>query len=96
MERQGNELTMERNLTYQLIVASVLVVAGLTLLFLGFMFPPQGEIHDSVLIAYGEVSTFAGSLVGVDYHYRYRSWIRARADRKADKRADNENEDLDR
>lgn len=87
---------MERNLTYQLIVASVLVVAGLTLLFLGFVFPPQGEIHDSVLIAYGEVSTFAGSLVGVDYHYRYRSGIRARADRKADKRADNENEDLDR
>lgn len=87
---------MERNLTYQLIVASVLVVAGLTLLFLGFVFPPQGEIHDSVLIAYGEVSTFAGSLVGVDYHYRYRSWIRTRADRKADKRADNENEDLDR
>lgn len=96
MERQRNELTMERNLTYQLIVASVLVVAGLTLLFLGFVFPPQGEIHDSVLIAYGEVSTFAGSLVGVDYHYRYRSWIRTRADRKADKRADNENEDLDR
>lgn len=82
---------MERNLTYQLIVASVLVVAGLTLLFLGFVFPPQGEIHDSVLIAYGEVSTFAGSLVGVDYHYRYRSWVRARADRKADKDADNEN-----
>lgn len=96
MERQRNDLTMERNLTYQLIVASVLVVAGLTLLFLGFIFPPQGEIHDSVLIAYGEVSTFAGSLVGVDYHYRYRSWIRARADRKADKREDNENENLDR
>ena len=78
-------------MTYQLIVASVLVVAGLTLLFLGFVFPPQGEIHDSVLIAYGEVSTFAGSLVGVDYHYRYRSWVRAREDRKADKDADNEN-----
>lgn len=69
---------MERRLTYQLVVASVLVVAGLTLLFLGFAFPPQGEIHDSVLIAYGEVSTFAGSLVGVDYHYRYRSWAKSR------------------
>lgn len=83
---------MERNLTYQLIVASVLVVAGLTLLFLGFLFPPQGEIHDSVLIAYGEVSTFAGSLVGVDYHYRYRSWVKARADRKEDRKADKEDE----
>lgn len=78
---------MERKLTYQLIVASVLVIAGLTLLFLGFMFPPQGEIHDSVLIAYGEVSTFAGSLVGVDYHYRYRSWVRARAFKKKEDEA---------
>lgn len=79
---------MQRNLTYQLIVASVLVVAGLTLLFLGFYFPPAGEIHDSVLIAYGEVSTFAGSLVGVDYHYRYRSWAKSRERTKADKDED--------
>ena len=84
---------MERRLTYQLVVASVLVVAGLTLLFLGFVFPPQGEIHDSVLIAYGEVSTFAGSLVGVDYHYRYRSWAKSRERTAADKDAD---KDLDR
>ena len=68
---------MERKLTYQLIIASVLVVAGLTLLFLGFHYPPQGEIHDSVLIAFGEICTFAGSLVGVDYHYRYR-WYKSR------------------
>lgn len=31
---------------------------------------PPGEIHSSVLIAYGEVMTFAGALFGIDYHYR--------------------------
>lgn len=90
MEREVD--TMQRNLTHQLILASVLVVAGLTLLFLGFLFPPQGEIHDSVLIAYGEVSTFAGSLVGVDYHYRYRSWARTHERTRADKREDKNGE----
>ena len=85
---------MERKLTYQLIIASVLVVAGLTLLFLGFHYPPQGEIHDSVLIAFGEICTFAGSLVGVDYHYRYR-WYKSRLAEEERVKKD-EAENLDR
>lgn len=28
---------------------------------------PVGEIHNSVLVAYGEISTFAGSLFGFEY-----------------------------
>lgn len=66
-------ITQETKLTIQVIIAAVLVLAGLTLLFMGFCAPPPGEIHDSVLIAYGEVSTFAGSLLGIDYHYRYKN-----------------------
>ena len=85
---------MDRKLTYQLIIASVLVVAGLTLLFLGFHYPPQGEIHDSVLIAFGEICTFAGSLVGVDYHYRYR-WYKSRLAEEERVKKD-EAENLDR
>ena len=30
----------------------------------------QGEIDPSVLVAFGETSTFAGALFGVDYRYR--------------------------
>lgn len=56
----------------QLILAFLLAIAGLTLLFIGIFFAPTGEIHNSVLVAFGEVATFAGSLCGVDYHYRYR------------------------
>lgn len=62
----------ETRLTLQLIIAATLAVSGLILLFVGLFIPPMGEIHSSVLIAYGEVSTFSGSLLGVDYHYRFK------------------------
>ena len=54
----------------QLIIATLLCLSGITLLFLGFWIPPQGEIDPSVLVAFGETSTFAGALFGVDYRYR--------------------------
>ena len=40
------------------------------LLGAAFVTAPPGEIHSSILIAYGEVMTFAGALFGIDYHYR--------------------------
>ena len=54
----------------QLIIATLLCLSGITLLFLGFWIPPQGEIDPSVLVAFGEISTFAGALFGVDYKYK--------------------------
>ena len=56
----------------QLILAVGLCVFGGMLLIAGFCCPPLGEIHHSVLIAFGEILTFSGSLIGIDYHYRYR------------------------
>lgn len=56
----------------QLIVAVGLTVAGVVLLFMGFWCSPRGEIHNSVLIGFGEISTFAGALFGVDYSYKYK------------------------
>ena len=61
-------------LNIQLGLGVLLVIAGLVLLFLGFYAPMVGEIANSVLVAYGEVSTFAGSLIGIDYHYRFREF----------------------
>ena len=54
----------------QLYLAMVLAVSGLALLTASFITPPTGEIHASVLAAVGEVFTFSGSLLGIDYHYR--------------------------
>ena len=54
----------------QITIASLLSIGGLVLLFMGFLYPPEGEIHSSVLVAFGETATFAGALLGVDYRYR--------------------------
>ena len=56
----------------QLITASVLSFGGLVLLFCGLFIDPEGQIHESLLVAFGEVATFAGSIMGVDYVYRHR------------------------
>lgn len=68
------KLTPEIKLNIQLGIAVVLVTSGLVLLFCGFWIAPLGEIHDSVLVAFGEICTFAGSLIGVDYHYRFKAY----------------------
>ena len=56
----------------QLILAIALCTFGCALLATGFCCPPLGEIHHSVLIAFGEILTFSGSLIGIDYKYRYK------------------------
>lgn len=64
---------VSEKVTAQLICAVGLTVLGCVLLVCGFIAPPQGEIHSSVLIAFGEILTFVGALFGVDYHYKYTS-----------------------
>lgn len=56
----------------QLICAVALIALGTALLIAGFFVPPTGVIDSSVLIAFGEILTFVGSLFGIDYHYKYK------------------------
>ena len=65
-------MTNRNKITIQLWVACLMCVAGLVLMFSGFWVDPEGVIDDSVLVAFGEVITFAGALFGVDYSYRWR------------------------
>ncbi|MGM9767475.1 MAG: hypothetical protein ACI3Z0_03290 [Candidatus Cryptobacteroides sp.] len=53
--------------TIQVILAVVLVLAGIVLLFCGFIVAPSGQIHESVLVGTGETFTFAGALLGIEY-----------------------------
>jgi len=55
---------------FQLLTAAVLSVGGVVLLFCGVFIAPQGEIHESLLVGFGEVATFAGALFGIDYVYK--------------------------
>jgi hypothetical protein len=59
-------------LDIQLLTAAVLSIGGLVLLFIGTFITPPGQIHESLLVGFGEVATFAGAIMGVDYNYRQR------------------------
>lgn len=54
----------------QLCWAIVVSLAGLALIGAGFYVPPIGVIDSSVLVAFGEILTFSGSIIGIDYHYK--------------------------
>lgn len=58
------------NNCFQLVVAAALCAVGAGLLIVGFTVSPTGEIHSSVLVAFGETLTFVGALFGIDYRYR--------------------------
>ena len=64
-------------LNIQLITAAILSLGGIILLFCGVFISPQGEIHESLLVGFGEVATFSGALFGIDYVYKQKSnfWI---------------------
>lgn len=61
------EIQKSTQWTIQVILAVVLVIAGIVLLFFGFAVAPEGEIHESVLIGAGETFTFSGALLGIEY-----------------------------
>lgn len=67
-------MTKKTQLNVHLGVAITLTLSGIALLFAGFWVKPLGEIHNSVLIGFGEISTFAGGLFGIDYKYRYNQY----------------------
>ena len=57
-------------LNIQLITAAVLSIGGLVLLFCGVFIEPDGQIHESLLVGFGEVVTFSGALFCIDYVYK--------------------------
>jgi len=66
-------LSMKEKMTIQLWLGIFLAVMGVILLWVGLFLPPIGVIHASVLTALGEVFTFSGSLIGIDYSYKYKT-----------------------
>lgn len=60
----------ERRGRLQLAAALAVCALGCALLVAGFVVEPPGQIHQSVLVGFGECLTFGGSLLGIDYKYR--------------------------
>lgn len=64
-------MLQKSKLNFRLAVAAILTVVGCGLLIAGFIVPPLGIIDSSVLVAFGETSTFVGAVLGIDYNYKY-------------------------
>lgn len=54
------------------VLAVLMVVFGIILVGVSFFVPPMGEIHPSVLTAFGEALTFSGGLLGIDTNYKFK------------------------
>lgn len=66
---------MSKAKTIQLVATVCLLIIGAGLLIAGFVVKPIGEIHNTVLISFGEILTFVGAIFGIDYTYKYKQTI---------------------
>ena len=65
MEKYRNRVEM-----IKLWLAVGLCIFGCCLLVAGFIVNPLGIIHQSVLIGFGEIMTFSGAILGINYMYQ--------------------------
>lgn len=66
-------LSAKEKMTIQLWLGVFLAIVGVGLLWTGLFLPPMGIIHASILTALGEVFTFSGALIGIDYSYKFKT-----------------------
>lgn len=64
-----NNISKHR-LEYMFLFGVIIAVFGCVLLMMGFWVSPIGDIASSVLVAVGEVFTFAGSVLGISATYK--------------------------
>lgn len=50
-------------------IAIGLMIFGCVVLLIGLLTPPSGQIHQSVLIAFGEIATLSAGVLGIDAIY---------------------------
>lgn len=71
-------MTREKKTSIQFVVGIIITFIGIMLLFTGLIMPPMGAIDWSVLTAFGEIATFSGTLIGIDYTYRIKELLNNR------------------
>ena len=73
MKQKIKPISNEQKMTIQLWLGVALASFGVILIIASFLCPPVGVIDASVLAAIGEVFTFSGSILGIDYHYKMKN-----------------------
>lgn len=82
MERYRNKTEL-----IKLWLAVGLCVFGCCLLIAGFIVNPLGVISQSVLIAVGEIFTFSGTILGINYAYQSKvKYLELELEKKEDKK----------
>lgn len=67
LKQEFDKLTFRDVLLY--VVGLLTLTAAFVLLFLGMFIPPEGEIHDSVLTAFGISLLFVASIYGISAYF---------------------------
>lgn len=67
LKEEFDKLTIKDVLVYML--ATMLIVSAIVAVFLSLYIPPEGEVHESILIYYAISSASAGSLLGISMHF---------------------------
>lgn len=53
-----------------IIIAATVMAIGCAILIAALIFPPPGQIDHSVLVAFGEISTFVAAMLGVSFNFK--------------------------
>ena len=67
MIKSMDEVTPRDKVTFGIAIG--LMVFGCVVLLIGLLTPPEGQIHQSVLVAFGEIATLAAGVLGIDAIY---------------------------
>ena len=63
-------MATDKKETIQVICALTGMALGVVLIIFGLIAPPTGILDPSVNIALGEVLSFVGAIIGIDYNYK--------------------------
>lgn len=77
-------LSQKQKMTIEFFFGFICALIGIGLLWTSLFIPPVGIIDASVLAAVGEVLTFSGALVGIDYSYRFKHFKIENGNKKDD------------
>ena len=50
------------------VCAGLLLLFGMIMIVCGFITPPSGEVHDSILWIFGQTLVFSGAVLGISLH----------------------------
>ena len=49
-------------------VAGIMLLFGMVLVIWGFLTPPPGEVHDSIIWIFAQILVFGGAVLGISLH----------------------------